>query len=144
VPADKIASDEMQTFYDEMIESMILANGIGIAATQVGRPIRAFVVSKEYTENGDHLVLINPRLAGTSKKMFELDQGCLSVPGVTGPVERPAKVRIKGFLRDGSKADIKAKGMLAQILQHELDHLDATLFIDKSPHLTTHDPAESQ
>lgn len=137
VPEEEIQSKEMQQFYSDLIQAMIDADGIGIAATQVGRPIRVFVVSKEYTEDNEHLVLINPRCTSHSGKTWVMDEGCLSVPGTFGPVERSFKVRCKGTLPTGEKADIKAKGMLARIVQHEIDHLDATLFIDRATELTS-------
>lgn len=130
---------EMKEFIEDLKEAMIRYNGIGIAAPQVGHNIRMFAVLKDYTDTPDHLVLVNPRLVSESKKTRVLDQGCLSVNGLTGPVERPSKIRMKAFLPDGSPVDIKAKGMFAQILQHELDHLDGVLFIDKASHLNEHD-----
>ncbi len=127
-----IASPEMQPFYDDLIEAMIRYDGIGIAANQVGYPLQIFVIHKDYAPDGEHLVLINPRIVSSSAKLAEMDEGCLSVPGVFGPVDRFTKVRVKARLRDGSSIDIKAKGMLARILQHEADHLVAKVFIDRA------------
>lgn len=131
--AEQLSSSEMQQFVDELVQAMIDANGIGIAAIQVGRPLQIFVVDKEYAGSKEHLILVNPRIVSTSTRVASMEEGCLSVPAVFGPVERPIKVRVKALLRDGSPIDIKAKGMYARILQHELDHLQAILFIDHAP-----------
>lgn len=131
---EELSSSEMQQFLNDLIQAMHDYVGIGIAATQVGRPIRAIVILDEYVSDytdGD-LVLINPRLVTASKKTSLLEAGCLSVPGVNGTNERSAKVRVKATTREGEPIDIKAKGMLAHILQHELDHLEGTLFIDSA------------
>lgn len=137
VPADisKISTPEMQEFYDGLIEAMIRYDGIGIAAPQLGYTTRVVVIHKDYSGTDEHQVLINPRLVSASDKTAVVEQGCLSVPGVFGPVERPAKVRVKAFIRTGEPIDIKAKGMYACILQHEIDHLDGTLFIDKAQYV---------
>lgn len=137
----ELASKEMQTFLDDLIQAMIDYRGIGIAATQVGRTIQAIVIEneyvKEYVDGDEHLVLINPRIASQSKKTSLLEAGCLSVPGVSGTNERSAKVRVKALLRDGTPIDIKARGMLAHILQHEIDHLNGILFIDTAFDINT-------
>lgn len=132
ITPEELQSDQMQSFLDDLVQSMVDYNGIGIAATQVGKPIRAIVLIDEYVKefSEGHLVLINPRFVSKSKKTSLLEAGCLSVPGVNGTNERSAKVRIKALTRDGEPIDIKAKGMLAHILQHELDHLEGILFID--------------
>lgn len=127
----------MQDFFEQMIEAMIRYDGIGIAAPQLGHCIQVIVIAKEYAPDHEHQVLINPRIVSLSDRLTTLDQGCLSVPGTYGPVIRPSKVRVKAFTRDGKLIDIKAKGMYAQILQHEIDHLDGTLFIDKAEFLTS-------
>lgn len=127
-----ITAPKMQEFYDGLIEAMIRYDGIGIAAPQLGFNTRVVVISKDYSDTDEHQVLINPRLVSTSEKTYVVEQGCLSVPGLFGPVKRPAKVRVKAYGRDGKPLDIKAKGMYACILQHEIDHLNAILFIDKA------------
>ncbi len=128
----QLKDQTFQAWLDDLVQAMIDYNGIGIAAVQVGRLIQAIVVDQQYTKTPDHLVLINPRLVSTSPKTWTLVQGCLSVPGASGPVTRPARVRVKAVDRAGLPLDIKAKGMYAQILQHEIDHLHGTLFIDKA------------
>jgi peptide deformylase len=121
-----------QRLFDDLIEAMIRYNGIGIAAVQVGVLKRVIVIHEDYTDDHEHLVLLNPRLVSAASKTSVMEEGCLSVPGVFGPVERPTKVRVKGVNRRGEAVDLKAKGMLARILQHELDHLEGVLFIDRA------------
>lgn len=130
-----ITTPQMQRLFDAMIEAMIRYNGIGIAGCQVGKNLRVIVISKEYADTDEHLVVINPRLVSVSKKTQRLEEGCLSVPGIYGSTERFMKARVKGFLRDGSTIDLKTKGMLARIFQHEIDHLNGTLFIDTATNL---------
>lgn len=131
-----ISKPETQQFVDELIEAMIQYKGIGIAAVQAGRPICMIVIAKEYAEEAtrkvEHLVLVNPRIVSTSEKKSVMEEGCLSVPATFGPIERYAKVRVKAVQRDGTPIDIKAKGMLARILQHEIDHLHGKVFIDSA------------
>lgn len=136
-PETAASTPEMQEFFDQLIEAMIRYDGIGIAAPQVGHCVRVCIIHKQYSETPEHLVLINPRIVSTSERTYRLDQGCLSVPGTYGPVVRPAKVRVKAYTRTGAPVDIKAKGMYAQVLQHELDHLDGILFIDKAEYLNS-------
>ncbi len=137
VTTEELHTSAFQQFCNDLVSQMEESQGMGIAAPQVGNCIRVFVVNGEYLdEPSDHLVCINPRLTLFSKKTSVLDQGCLSVPGMYGPVRRPAKVRMKALSRDGKRIDIMAKGILAQILQHEYDHLDGVLFIDKAEGLS--------
>lgn len=140
VELSDLRKKELQDFIQALPQAMVDFNGIGLASCQVGRNIRVVVVTKEYTNTPEHLVLVNPRLVSVSEKLSRLEQGCLSVPGVYGTVERPAKVRVKAFLPDGTAVDIKAKGMFAQVLQHELDHLDGVLFIDKATDIYEYEP----
>lgn len=135
IAIEDIAQKKWQQYFDDLIEAMIRYNGIGIASCQVGRNIRVIVISKEYTKDAEHTVMINPRLVSTSARTTLMEEGCLSVPKIYGPVKRFTKVRVKGWYRDGRPFDIKAKGMLARIFQHELDHLEGTLFIDTAVRL---------
>ncbi|MBI2411079.1 MAG: peptide deformylase [Candidatus Kerfeldbacteria bacterium] len=132
ISVEELRQPAMQQFANDLIEAMIRFQGIGIASCQVGRTIRMVVITKEYTEEKEHLVLVNPRLVSVAEKTSVLEEGCLSVPGVFGPVERPSKVRVKALSRNGEPLDIKAKGMLARILQHEIDHINGILFVDKA------------
>lgn len=143
ISSDELQSERFQQFFHDLEMAMVEYDGIGIAAPQVGMTKRAIVISKDYAAGERHLVLINPRITALSKRTASMEEGCLSVPGVVGMVERPVKARVKASFPDGSTADIKAKGMLARILQHEIDHLDGVLFIDKAESTSTTDQAAS-
>ena len=111
-----------------MKETMKAVNGVGLAANQVGQDLRLFVAEVE----GKSYVIANPRITKTSAKTVPMEEGCLSVPGVWGVVERPESVEIEGRNQFGKKIKIKARGLLARIFQHETDHLDGILFTDKA------------
>jgi peptide deformylase len=104
------------------------ANGVGLAAPQIGVPLRIFVAEV----NKKFYALVNPEIIRASEEQEEMDEGCLSVPGCYGPVERPAKVTVRGMDLTGKKVKIKAWGLLARVFQHEIDHLNGTLFVDKA------------
>ncbi|MBI5793688.1 peptide deformylase [Candidatus Uhrbacteria bacterium] len=126
VSVEDIHSPEIQTLIDDLIETMQVENGVGIAATQIGSDKRVIIVDV----NGV-LPLINPEIVGKSLRKIEFEEGCLSVPGVTGIVKRHKEVKLKAYDRNGEPLTIHAKGLLAIVLQHETDHLDGILFIDK-------------
>jgi peptide deformylase len=137
----KILDSDSQTFFDQLIAAMIDFDGIGIASCQIGRTTQVVVIERAYVDDeylidDSHLVLINPRIVAASDRKTLREEGCLSVPGVFGPVPRSSKVRVKALLRNGETVDIKAKGMFAIILQHEVDHLHGRLFIDSA--VSTH------
>lgn len=126
--------DELRRLVDDMFETMYAAPGIGLAAVQVGVPRRLItldVVGREDEERKpEPLVLVNPRILWTSDERATYEEGCLSIPEYYAEVERPARVRV-GFLdREGKPQEVEANGVLAVCLQHEIDHLDGTLFID--------------
>ena len=116
---------------DEMLETMYEAPGIGLAAVQVGILKRLIVidVSKD-KEKKDPLFLINPEITFKSNKTSTYEEGCLSLPGHFAEVERPAECHLNFVDYNGNKKDIKANGLLATCIQHEIDHLDGILFID--------------
>ena len=122
---------DIDRLVDDMIETMYAAPGVGLAATQVGVPLRIFVidVSVGHDPNGLH-VMINPSFVERDGVQLE-DEGCLSVPGFNATVVRPARAVVKGLGRDGSEHQIEGTGLLARALQHEMDHLDGTLFVDR-------------
>ncbi len=126
VSAEDIPSPEVQNLIDDLIETMMVENGVGIASTQIGSDKRIIIVDVDGV-----LPLINPEIVGKSVRRIEFEEGCLSVPGVTGIVKRHREVKLKAFDRNGKPLTIKAKGLLAIVLQHETDHLDGILFIDK-------------
>jgi peptide deformylase len=125
---------ELQTLIDDMIETMRLAPGVGLAAPQVDVPLRVIVV--EFGDEEDEDVppklysVVNPELIKASKETEIGVEGCLSIPGFAGEVERSIDVIVKGQNRRGQPVRIKASGWLARIFQHEINHLDGVLFID--------------
>src|SRR3989338_7154649 len=104
------------------------AEGVGLSANQIGLDMRVFVARVE----NKFYAIFNPELIQFSKEMNSMDEGCLSVPGVYGLVERPSKVTLKGLDAYGKAIKIKAWGLLARVFQHEMDHLNGGLFIDKA------------
>ena len=127
---------EIQQLIEDMFETMRAARGVGLAAVQVGVPFRVIVVEipedMEDPDAGTSLAVVNPELARVSKEMEEGVEGCLSVPGWVGTVPRHVRVTVKGLDRRGRKVRIRAEGYLARVLQHEIDHLDGVLFIDRA------------
>jgi peptide deformylase len=116
---------------DDLAESMYAHKGIGLAAPQIGEAIRIVVVDVEQKEGTPKLIeLINPEIIESSEACSDYEEGCLSFPGEAQMVTRPAQVSIKALDRQGDVIEIQADGLLATVLQHELDHLDGELFID--------------
>lgn len=113
---------------DQMLETMYAAPGIGLAATQVNVHERLVVIDVS-EENDTPLVLINPEIL-TSEGEEEMQEGCLSIPGVYESVKRPAIVRVAAIDREGNPFELDADGLLAVCIQHEIDHLDGKLFVD--------------
>jgi len=122
-PLRKLADDMLATMYD--------APGIGLAAIQVGEPLRMLVIdlAKE-DETPAPQVFINPQVLAATEDRSVYEEGCLSIPDYYAEVERPAGVRVSYLDRDGKPQEIEAVGLLATCLQHEIDHLDGVLFID--------------
>lgn len=116
---------------DDMLETMYAAPGIGLAAVQVGVMKRAVTidVSKE-DEKRDPLFLVNPEIVWSSEVLSTYQEGCLSIPEYYEDVERPAEVGVRYLDRNGIERELKASGLLATCLQHEIDHLNGVLFID--------------
>jgi len=129
---------ELQTLIDDMVETMRDAPGVGLAAPQVDVPLRVIVV--EYAEDkGEEeevtpklYSLVNPEITRFDSETEVGTEGCLSIPGFVGDVERPLAVTVKGLNRRGQPIKIKAEGWLARIFQHEIDHLDGILFVDRA------------
>jgi peptide deformylase len=127
---------DLQTIIDDMVETMRVAPGVGLAATQVNVPLRVIVV--EYGDEEDEdipprlYLVVNPEIIRYSQEAVTGTEGCLSVPGFVGDVERALSVTVKGFNRRGQPLRIKANGWLARIFQHEVDHLDGVLFVDRA------------
>jgi len=129
-PVDQVNEDVKKTM-DDMLETMYAAPGIGLAAIQIGIPKRVIVVdisSKE--EPKKPMFFINPEIISKSKNNLTYEEGCLSVPGQFAEIDRPAKCYVKYLDYHGDLQEIKAEGMLATCIQHEIDHLEGILFID--------------
>jgi peptide deformylase len=117
----------LQKLIDDMVETVRAAPGVGLAAPQVGVPLRVVVVDYE-----DRLyVVINPEVVKTGQETVTDEEGCLSAPHWQGPVARATSLTVKGRDRDWKEVRVKAEGWLARIFQHELDHLEGVLFLDK-------------
>jgi peptide deformylase len=133
---------ELQALVDDMVETMREAPGVGLAAPQVSISERLIVVEygeEEEDENGEIIekprklyVLANPEIVKTSEEKVSGIEGCLSLPGLVGEVERFESVQIKALNRFGKPTRVKAEGWLARIFQHEIDHLDGILFPDRA------------
>lgn len=123
---------DVQKLIDDMIETMYAAPGIGLAAPQVGVSKRIIVidVSVKETEKTPLLVLINPEIIRTEGEI-ESEEGCLSIPGYITTVKRAERVLVSGLNRDGKEILIEGEGLLSRALQHEIDHLNGILFIDR-------------
>lgn len=122
-PLRKLADDMLATMYD--------APGIGLAAVQIGEPVRMLVIdlAKEDETPAPH-VFINPEILSSADTRSVYEEGCLSIPDYYAEVERPAAVRVNYLDRDGKLQEIEAEGLMATCLQHEIDHLNGVLFID--------------
>jgi len=130
---------------DNLLDTMYSAPGAGLAAPQIGVPLRVIVVRQPSSEEEDEdkqeikqekedIVLINPEIV-KEKGECEVQEGCLSVPGYVGQIKRAESVTVKGRDRKGKEFRIKADGFLAQVLQHEIDHLNGVLYIDRLENL---------
>jgi peptide deformylase len=126
-----VFNDDLQRLVDDMIETMYAAPGVGLAATQIGVPQRIFVVDISVGRSRpDLIVMINPVLVECEGMQLE-EEGCLSVPGFNATVVRPARTVVRGLDRDGTERTIDGRELLARAFQHEMDHLDGTVFIDR-------------
>ena len=122
---------DIQILMDDMLETMYAAPGIGLAAIQVGIPKRVIVLDIKQKEGQKNpICLVNPEIIEKSKNNSTYEEGCLSVPGQFAEIDRPDKCHVKYLDYYGEKKEIKAEGMLATCIQHEMDHLEGILFID--------------
>jgi peptide deformylase len=129
-PVDAVTLD-IERLVDDMIETMYAAPGVGLAAPQIGVPLRIFVVDVSVGRDPNGLlVMINPELVERDGVQLE-EEGCLSVPGFNATVVRPMRAVVKGLDRNGNAHQHEGSGLLARAFQHEMDHLDATLFVDR-------------
>ncbi len=123
----EIIDEKIKELIDDMIETMHKANGVGLSAVQVGI-LKRIVVIDLYDDKGP-IKLINPVITKTKGEQ-EVEEGCLSFPNQYGRIVRPAEVTVEALNENGEKIKIKAKGLLAQAICHELDHLEGILFVD--------------
>ena len=134
---DELLSDEVQRFIDDLVETMRDASGAGLAAIQVYNPVRLFAVEVKdnprypYKPNVPLTIVVNPVLTPLTDETFENYEGCLSVPNLRGVVERFAAVRVSGWDRRGEPYARDVRGITAGTFQHENDHLDGTVFLDR-------------
>ncbi|MBV8148127.1 MAG: peptide deformylase [Candidatus Eremiobacteraeota bacterium] len=140
VGAKEVAQPLFQQLIDDLFETMYAAPGVGLAAPQVGVSKRLFVMDVHDDEHGP-AVVINPKIEAAEEEV-ELTEGCLSVPGLVGEIVRFKHVAISGFDRNGNKIRLEGEGLFAQCLQHEIDHLDGVLYIDKARNL--HQPVTDE
>ena len=132
-PAVDVAAidDDLQRLVDDMIETMYAAPGVGLAATQIGVSRRVFVIDVSLGRNAqDLIVMINPVFVERDGMQLE-EEGCLSVPGLNATVVRPARVVVRGLDRAGTERTVEGRDLLARAFQHEMDHLDGTVFVDR-------------
>jgi peptide deformylase len=132
-PASEVAvvDDRIQQLIDDMIETMYAAPGVGLAAPQVGVPLRLFVVDLSVGRRASELiVMVNPAFVERDGMQLE-EEGCLSVPGFNATVVRPARAVVHGLDRLGNEQTIEGRELLARAFQHEMDHLDGTVFVDR-------------
>jgi peptide deformylase len=131
---------DLQRLIDNMIETLREANGVGLAAPQIGQPIQLAVIltlpeeddeGNEIEDTRELFVIINPEIFWRSKEMTKGIEGCLSIPGYLGEVERHESVRVRGLDRHGRKLRLRLYDWTARIFQHEIDHLNGELYIDK-------------
>ena len=123
-------TDELRTKALALADLMYESQGIGLAAPQVGWPVRLLVINLS-GDRRDVLIFANPEIISKSKKTFAAYEACLSVPGVSGKVTRPREVKIRAMNMDGDLNEFDLDGMLARCFLHELDHLEGVLFIDR-------------
>ncbi|HEX7242503.1 MAG TPA: peptide deformylase [Longimicrobiaceae bacterium] len=122
--------DELRRLIDDMFETMYEAEGVGLAGPQVGVSRRVIVVDV-HDEEVEPFALLNPRVVEASPETEKNEEGCLSIPGLAAAVERPSRVVVEGLDREGNPMRVEGTGLLGRCLQHEIDHLDGVLFIDR-------------
>jgi peptide deformylase len=130
VPVEAV-DDALRTLMDDMLETMYAAPGIGLAAIQIGEPVRVLVMDLSHgDEPKQPHFFVNPEIVWASEETVAWEEGCLSVPEIYDEVERAARVRVRYLDYDGKPVEEEAEGRLADCIQHEMDHLNGVLFID--------------
>lgn len=132
-------SGKLQELIDDMFQTMYNADGVGLAAPQVGELIRLFVADVDVMTEGDEekegptygpLVMINPEIVSSGDEQVELEEGCLSIPGVNSAITRPDRIRVTYLDREFKEQELELEGWCSRVVQHERDHLDGILFLD--------------
>lgn len=137
VALPELQGASLQRLIGDMLVTMKQAEGVGLAAPQVGQSRRMAVISASADPTlSEPLVLINPTITSSSAKQAGGEEGCLSIPGVFGLVSRSIQLEVKFFDQSGQLQSLSASGLLARIIQHEIDHLNGVLFIDRQPKFT--------
>lgn len=134
-----ISGPAVQGLIRDMFETMAEYNGVGLAAPQVHQPVQLVICGGEADEEGrpTYRVLINPKITVLdAEQTLGMYEGCLSIPGLRGWVERPAKVRVEAYNEKGAEVDFELEGFPAIVIQHECDHLDGTLYVDRMTDMT--------
>lgn len=137
----KEITPEILKLVKDMMDTCKKANGIGLAAPQIGKSLRICIIDLEHM-GLPPFALINPKIVKNSWKKVEMEEGCLSIPGLFGIVKRPAKVTVKATNIEGVDTKFEADGILARVIQHEIDHLDGVLFTSKMLKQTSGQPKE--
>jgi peptide deformylase len=133
IDPQEITGPEVQLLIRDMLETLVEYNGVGLAAPQVHVSRRLVICAGEEDEEGrmQVRVLINPKLTPTTEETFGMYEGCLSLPGLRGYVERPAAVTVEAFNEKGEQVTYELSGFPAAVIQHECDHLDGVLYVDR-------------
>jgi len=129
----QITGAEIQRLIRDMLETMVEYNGVGLAAPQVHVPLRLVICGGEEDEEGRAKLraLINPELTPTTEELYGMFEGCLSLPGMRGYVERPAAISVNAYNEKGEEVAFDLEGFPAVVIQHECDHLDGVLYVDR-------------
>lgn len=150
VPENLFGTDKLKKILSEMSQALKKEeDGVALAAPQIAVPYRIFIISKNVLpENGtskkEDLIFINPKITNLSKKMSYADEGCLSVRWLFGQVKRADKATVEAYDFEGKKFSRSGAGLIAQIFQHEIDHLDGVLFTEKAKNLQTYEPEKDK
>lgn len=128
----KKIDNKTKTLVADMIETMVEADGIGLAAPQVGKAVALCIVNNSLIEDGgEPEAYINPVIYESGQEIVRMEEGCLSIPDIREDVDRPESIRVRYQDLDGVEHDEETGGMLARVLQHEIDHLHGVLFVDR-------------
>ena len=128
-PVEKVTKEE-QKLMDDMLDTMYAANGIGLAAIQIGVPKNVVVIDLNKDKKKIPMFFVNPKITSKSKSLTKYEEGCLSIPNLFAEIERPSECEIQYLDYFGKEKTLKANGLLATCIQHEVDHLKGILFID--------------